>query len=83
MKILNQKGQFLVEGILLMIVSLAVFIAGMNTLNSNHALSNMFAGPWDTIAGMIESGVWAPSAQAAKSHPNQMNRSLSLDPSKL
>ncbi|MBO9667302.1 MAG: hypothetical protein J7501_10880 [Bdellovibrio sp.] len=76
----NQKGQFVIEAVLLMVVMLSIFIASINALKDSKYLSKLVSGPWVTVAGMIESGVWEPADAARKKHPNQFDRTLSIDP---
>lgn len=76
----NNKGQFVIETVLLMIVMVGFFIAGTTKLKESKALAKMIAGPWEQVSGMIESGVWDSPDAARKKHPNQIERSLSLDP---
>lgn len=76
----NRKGQFVIEAVLLMIVMLGVFMGGMNVLRDSNFLAKMITGPWDRVAGMMESGVWLPAKDARQKHPNQKNRSISLNP---
>lgn len=76
----NQKGQFLVEAVLLMIILVGVFVAGINVLRDSKMLSKLISGPWSQVSGMIESGVWMDPAAARQKHPNQIDRSLAPDP---
>jgi hypothetical protein len=77
----NRKGQFVIEGVLLMVVMLGIFIASMSALRDSKFLAKMVTGPWDKVAGMMESGVWLPAKDARQKHPNQKDRTISLDPS--
>jgi len=76
----NERGQFVIEAVLLMVVSISFLLLGLRMLKENNAMSNLVQGPWQKVAGMIESGSWRPADEAAKKHPNQIDRSLSLDP---
>lgn len=76
----NNKGQFVIETVLLMIVSVGFFLWGTNQLREGKFLAKMIGGPWQKVAGMIESGVWSESEAARKLHPNQKNRSITVDP---
>lgn len=76
----NKQGQFVIEAVLLMLVSIGFLFAGLRLLRDNNVMGNLVSAPWEKAAGMIESGSWATADQAAKNHPNQLNRSLSLDP---
>lgn len=76
----NRKGQFVIEAVLLMVVMLGIFVAGMGQLRESNFLAKMITGPWDKVAGMMESGVWLPAKDARQKHPNQKDRSVSLSP---
>jgi hypothetical protein len=76
----NNKGQFLIETVLTMVLTVGLFIAATGQLKESKALSKLIGGPWEKVSGMIESGVWASPDEARKKHPNQLDRSLSLDP---
>lgn len=76
----NNKGQFLIEAVLLMVLMVGLLIAATTKLKESKALAKMINGPWEQVSGMIESGVWDSPDAARKKHPNQINRSLSLDP---
>jgi len=76
----NDRGQFVIEAVLLMVLSIGLLMLGLRTLRDGNIIGNLISGPWERMAGMIESGSWDPAAAAAKKHPNQVKRSLSLDP---
>ncbi|QDK36201.1 hypothetical protein [Bdellovibrio sp. NC01] len=76
----NQRGQFVIEGVLLMIVMVSIFIASMKTLREGKYLANMIERPWAEVSGMLECGSWGSPATACKNHPNQSQRSVSLKP---
>ncbi len=76
----NQRGQFVIEAVLLMVVSIGFLYAGLRLLKSGNVMGNLVASPWKKVAGMIESGNWNVADEAAKKHPNQIDRSLSVDP---
>lgn len=76
----NERGQFVVEAVLLMVLSIGLLSLGLRTLRNGDMLGNFISGPWERVAGMIESGSWEAPDAAAKKHPNQRNRGLSLAP---
>ncbi|WP_413583124.1 hypothetical protein [Bdellovibrio sp. HCB288] len=78
----NNKGQLVIEAVLLMVVMVGIFVASMNALRGSNFLANMISGPWDRVAGMMESGVWKPAKDARQMHPNQRSRGISVDPNK-
>lgn len=77
----NERGQFVIEAVLLMVVSVSFLLFALKYLKENKAMGNLVGGPWEKVSGMIESGSWKPADEAAKKHPNQLERSLSWDPS--
>ncbi|KYG66833.1 hypothetical protein AZI86_07300 [Bdellovibrio bacteriovorus] len=79
----NNRGQFLIETVLLMVLTIGLFIGASNFLREKKILSKMIGGPWEKVSGMIEAGVWASPDQARTKHPNQIKRSLTLDPEQL
>lgn len=76
----NQKGQFVIETVLLMIVTVGFFIWGTNQLRESKFLGKMIQEPWRKVAGMIESGVWQEADAARAKHPNTIDRSLTIKP---
>ncbi|WP_413576527.1 hypothetical protein ACLVWU_00630 [Bdellovibrio sp. HCB290] len=78
----NRKGQLVIEAVLLMVVMVGIFVASMNALRGSNFLAKMVTGPWDRVAGMMESGVWSPAKDARQKHPNQRNRGISIDPNR-
>ncbi|MNJ93518.1 hypothetical protein D3C87_112000 [compost metagenome] len=76
----NQKGQFVIETVLLMMVTVGFFLWSMNQLREGKYLSKMISGPWQKVSGMIESGVWEEPEAARQLHPNQIDRSLAWRP---
>jgi len=76
----NERGQFVIEAVLLMVVSVSILLFGLRYLKENKTMGTLVSGPWEKVAGMVESGSWTPADEAASKHPNQLDRSLSLDP---
>lgn len=71
----NQRGQFVIEGVLLMIVMVGLFLSATRILREERFLAKLIGGPWERVSGMIEAGVWDPPATARDRHPNQIARS--------
>ncbi|RYZ80915.1 MAG: hypothetical protein EOP04_24955 [Proteobacteria bacterium] len=76
----NEKGQFVIEAVLLMVMSVGLLVLGLRVLRDGNVMSNLVSGPWERMSGMIESGNWDTAAKAAAKHPNQRNRLQSVDP---
>lgn len=76
----NQRGQFVIEGLLLMVVLLSVFVFLSGKIKESGIVSQMVTGPWSKIAGMTETGTWQEAGPAAReSHPNSYNRIFTPD----
>ena len=78
--LLNHRGQFVIEAVLLMVVTVGFFIWGTKQLREGKYLAKLIGGPWQKVAGMIEAGVWETPDKAKKLHPNQLARSNSVKP---
>lgn len=76
----NNKGQFVIEAVLMMTVTIGFFLWGTNELRERKVLAKLVEGPWSRVAGMLEAGVWEKPEEARKLHPNQFRRSLTYDP---
>jgi hypothetical protein len=74
MRIKGQSGQFVIEYVLLLTVTIAVFAAVTQQLKTNLTLSKLVSDPWEKVAGMAESGSWNPPADARTKHPNNFDR---------
>jgi hypothetical protein len=79
----NNKGQFLIETVLLMVCTVGLFMWATGELRDKKLLAKLIGGPWMKVSGMIEAGVWQEPDQARAHHPNQLKRSLSLEPREL
>lgn len=69
-KFKDQKGQFLIEGILLMTIMLSLLLFGVKTMREKKVIASMVEGPWNYSGGMIECGIWGTSKKVCGRHPN-------------
>lgn len=74
----NQKGQVLVEAVLLLVLVVGMWSVFAKFAKQKKWFENLISGPWQTMSGMIETGVWQPPAQSRGKHPNNFNRVISL-----
>lgn len=86
---LNNKGQFAIEAVLLMVIFMSVFAASMKYLRDKEFLQTLTDRSVTKIKNMAEYGTWqeqckalkgGSSQTAANCHPNSINRALSSDP---
>lgn len=76
----NRRGQFLIETVLMMMITIGLFVFGMGKLREGKFLSKLISGPWEKISVMIETGTWETRAAGVTKHPNTNSRGISLDP---
>lgn len=76
----NNKGQFVIESILLMVVGISVLLFMTKTIREGEWMKKLVSEPWGKLAGMIESGVWETPKDAQLKHPNQKARVNSVRP---
>jgi hypothetical protein len=74
----SQKGQVSVEFILFAVIITFATTYVAKTIRSQQYVAQLVSGPWDMLAGMIESGVWKPQKEAKALHPGHINRHASL-----
>lgn len=80
-----ERGQIVVEYMLLMVVVISLASLLTSTLRNAGALKALVFDPFAKFDGMIQCGVWEPCGIARKvrdKHSNSAPRVLSLDPEK-
>lgn len=75
----NQKGQMIVEAILLMVIFFGVTMAVGKYFKSEEILAQLVSKPWKSLSGMLQNGVWSEPKQGGPSHPNTHIRHISLE----
>lgn len=73
-RLASNSGQFVIEGVLLMIVTISLIIYATKYARDNNWMANLIAGPWKKVAGMMETGVWEDPSTSRGKHPNQIDR---------
>jgi len=74
----NNKGQTVVEGVLLLVVFVTMALTVSNQFKDNELLANLVSGPWDRLDNMIQNGYWQPTG-GEQNHPNDNSRHVSSD----
>ena len=68
----QQKGQFVIEAVLLMMLSVGLFITGTRILREKKVVESVVQGSWSRVSTMTESGVWGPYGKKyIEVHPNK------------
>lgn len=77
----NNRGQFVIESVLLIALMFFGFVAGVKILKEGQVFSLLVDGPWSKTASMIENGTWDANPAAGRTnHPNTGKRGRILNP---
>ena len=74
----SQKGQVLIEAVLLLVLMVGLWGAFSRYAKQQKWFESVVGGPWQSMRGMIENGVWDEPKKAQAKHPNNFNRVVSL-----
>jgi hypothetical protein len=66
----DSKGQFAIEAVLLLTISLMGFMALIKGVKDQGLIENIFTKPWVKISGMIENGAWGDPNRTRSVHPH-------------
>ena len=75
---LNQKGQMILEAVLLMTVFIGIVAAVASYFKSSEVFAQIVQGPWKNLNGMFQNGVWKPVGASDQIHPAMHNRHISV-----
>lgn len=67
---LNQRGQFVIEAVLLLVISLMLFAALIKTFKDHQIIESILVKPWEKVSGMIENGAWGLPNATRRIHPH-------------
>ena len=71
----SQRGQFLLEYILIGILVVSVYTVIKRQVDDRNLIADLFAGPWASVAKMMEDGTWRVSQGEDQVHPLATNQS--------
>ena len=74
----NQKGQLVVEFVLLLSLGVGAALLVGKLLKDNQFAQNLFGKPWVTLSGMVKCGSWDGCRSGY--HPAARSRILSYRP---
>lgn len=74
----RERGQAVLEAVLLMVIFLAIVGAVATAFRQNELLAKIVRGPWNNLAGMFQNGVWDSPAKGHALHPNTQRRHMSV-----
>ncbi|MGZ3723899.1 MAG: hypothetical protein ACXVA9_13240 [Bdellovibrionales bacterium] len=72
----NQGGQLIVEAVLIIVLLMAVTFSVAHFFKGQDLIKKLISGPWVSLAGLIQNGVWLPVEQSNVSHPNGHGRHI-------
>ena len=65
----SEKGQLVLEAILLMVLFLGVAVAVKNKFSEDNIIGSLAAGPWASVSSMMSNGSWDKSKDEGEVHP--------------
>jgi hypothetical protein len=74
----NQRGQFIIEAVLMMIVFMGILALVTSWFRSQGVLGQLVQTPWTNLAGMLQNGEWAARDKGTIYHPSQHNRHITI-----
>jgi hypothetical protein len=74
----NQRGQFMIEGLLIMVVFMGLVAIVASFFKKNEIFENLVKAPWTSLAGMLQNGEWLATAQSQTMHPSQSGRHVTI-----
>lgn len=74
----GQKGQMVTEAVLIMVVLMAFTTLVARYFRDKEVLRQLISGPWVSLAGVLQNGVWLPRERGAISHPNGHTRHITI-----
>ena len=75
----NQRGQFVVEGILIMVVFMGILAMLSSFFNKNEVLKNLVKAPWTNLAGMLQNSEWTSPENGQPMHPGHAGRHVTIE----
>jgi hypothetical protein len=70
----NDRGQFTIEAVLILAVLVSFSLFVFKTARSEGWAKDLVEGPWKTVRGMIEDGVWIKAGDSKTYHPHKKGR---------
>lgn len=72
----SQSGQLIVEAVLIIVLLVAITGMTIRMFKETEVFRQLVTGPWVSLAGMLQNGVWAPPKTGAAIHPNAHRRHI-------
>jgi hypothetical protein len=75
----QQSGQAITEAILILVLLLGFTFTVANYFKGQELLKQLVTGPFASLAGVFQNGVWAPPDKGAASHPTNHSRHIGVE----
>jgi hypothetical protein len=72
----NQRGQAVTESVLIIVLLFGFTFAVASYFRNEEVLKKLITGPFVSLAGMLQNGIWAPADKGAASHPTHHFRHI-------
>ena len=69
----------ILEMTLLLIVMVSMSLVTMKLVKEQSLVQKFVMGPWKTVAGMMESGIWKQASEARANHPGHFQRMYGVE----
>jgi hypothetical protein len=73
----SQRGQGITEALLILVMLMGFTMIVANYFKNEAILKQLITGPWQSLAGMMENGLWQKPEASAVAHPAGFNRHIS------
>ena len=65
----SEGGQMITEAILILVMLMGVTFAAASYFKDKELLKHLIQDPWQSLAGMLQNGVWGSPDKTNASHP--------------
>lgn len=74
----KSKGQFAIEAVLLLVISMMLMLKLKTWADESQIFANIMVKPWMKIAGMLENGAWGDPRSTRTYHPHNPDKVATL-----
>lgn len=78
MTLRSERGQMMTEAVLILVVLMGFTLLVSRYFREKEILKELISGPWVSLAGVLQNGVWLPRDKGTISHPNGHTRHITI-----
>lgn len=75
----SESGQMTIEMVLMVTILFGLIVTITGLIKQQQILAAVVEGPWASMQGMIEDGVWQPAGSSKAGHPSLRRRHRSYE----